>query len=86
MKDILKEYNKALLLHGHLSWQMRYIVSEMEKMAFSMGFYKAFGLGAGLANYAITVKPLHPVFIQLKPDRQWRRAVLTSIKRQEVIV
>lgn len=47
MKDILKEYNKALLLHVHLSWQMRYIVSEMEKIAFSMGFYKAFGLGAG---------------------------------------
>lgn len=47
MKEILREYNKALLLHGHLSWQMRYITAEVEKMAFSMGFYKAFGLGAG---------------------------------------
>ncbi len=47
MREILKEYNKALLLHGHLSWQMRYITAEIEKHAFSMGFYKAFGLGAG---------------------------------------
>ncbi|MDN3510494.1 MAG: DUF2284 domain-containing protein [Candidatus Jettenia sp. CY-1] len=47
MKDILKEYNKALLLHGHISWQMRYIITEVEKATFSMGFYKAFGLGAG---------------------------------------
>lgn len=47
MKEILREYNKALLLHGHLSWQMRYITAEIEKMAFSVGFYKAFGLGAG---------------------------------------
>jgi len=47
MKEILREYNKALLLHGHLSWQMRYITAEIEKMAFTMGFYKAFGLGAG---------------------------------------
>lgn len=47
MKKILGEYNKALLLHGHLSWQMRYITAEIEKHAFSLGFYKAFGLGAG---------------------------------------
>lgn len=47
MKEILSEYNKALLLHGHLSWQMRYITAEIEKLAFSLGFYKAFGLGAG---------------------------------------
>lgn len=47
MRDILNEYNKALLLHGHLSWQMRYIIAEIEKYAFSLGFYKAFGLGAG---------------------------------------
>ncbi|MDN3515554.1 MAG: DUF2284 domain-containing protein [Candidatus Brocadia sp.] len=46
-KEILREYHKALLLHGHLSWQMRYITAEIEKIAFSMGFYKAFGLGAG---------------------------------------
>lgn len=47
MKEILREYNSALLLHGRLSWQMRYITAEIEKMAFSLGFYKAFGLGAG---------------------------------------
>ena len=47
MKKILGEYNKALLLHGHLSWQMRYVTAEIEKHAFSLGFYKAFGLGAG---------------------------------------
>lgn len=47
MREILGEYSKALLLHGHLSWQMRYITAEIEKMAFSIGFYKAFGLGAG---------------------------------------
>ena len=47
MKDILGEYRRALLLHGHLSWQMRYITAEIEKGAFSLGFYKAFGLGAG---------------------------------------
>lgn len=47
MKEILMEYNRALLLHGRLSWQMRYITAEIEKMAFSLGFYKAFGLGAG---------------------------------------
>ncbi len=47
MKEILREYNSALLLHGHLSWQMRYITAEIEKMAFSLGYYKAFGLGAG---------------------------------------
>jgi len=47
MKEILKEYNNALLLHGRLSWQMRYIVTKMEENAFSRGFYKAFGLGAG---------------------------------------
>ncbi len=47
MKEILREYHLALLLHGHLSWQMRYITAEIEKTAFSMGFYKAFGLGAG---------------------------------------
>lgn len=47
MKEILNEYNKALLLHGRLSWQMRYIAAQIEKEAFSMGFYKAFGLGAG---------------------------------------
>ena len=46
-KEILKEFKKTLLLHGHLSWQMRYIVSEIEKLAFSIGFHKAFGLGAG---------------------------------------
>src|SRR5574340_54223 len=47
MKNILKEYTKALLLHCHLSWKMRYITAEIEKAAFSMGFYKTFGLGAG---------------------------------------
>lgn len=47
MKEILREYNRALLLHGRLSWQMRYITAEIEKIAFSLGFYKAFGLGAG---------------------------------------
>ena len=46
-KEILKEYQKALLIHGHLSWQMRYMVTELEKAAFSLGFYKAFGFGAG---------------------------------------
>lgn len=46
-KGILREYNKALLLHGHLSWQMRYITAEIEKKAFAAGFYKAFGFGAG---------------------------------------
>ncbi len=47
MKEILKEYSNALLLHGHLSWQMRYMITKIEEKAFSMGFYKAFGLGAG---------------------------------------
>ncbi len=47
MKKILGEYSTALLLHGHLSWQMRYVTAEVEKQAFSLGFYKAFGLGAG---------------------------------------
>lgn len=47
MREILREYNTALLLHGRLSWQMRYIAAEIEKLAFSLGFYKAFGLGAG---------------------------------------
>lgn len=47
MKGILGEYHKALLLHGHMSWQMRYITAVIEKEAFSLGFYKAFGLGAG---------------------------------------
>ncbi|MCF6158649.1 MAG: DUF2284 domain-containing protein [wastewater metagenome] len=47
MKDILREYHTAVLLHGHLSWQMRYSIVEIEKAAFSLGFYKAFGLGAG---------------------------------------
>ncbi|GJQ22743.1 MAG: DUF2284 domain-containing protein [Planctomycetia bacterium] len=47
MKEILREYNRALLLHGHMSWQMRYITAEIEKLAFALGFYKAFGLGAG---------------------------------------
>lgn len=47
MKEILKEYSNALLLHGHMSWQMRYMITKMEEKAFSMGFYKAFGLGAG---------------------------------------
>lgn len=47
MKEILGEYHKALLLHGHMSWQMRYITAVIEKEAFSLGFYKAFGLGAG---------------------------------------
>lgn len=47
MMEILGEYSTALLLHGHLSWQMRYITAEVEKQAFSLGFYKAFGLGAG---------------------------------------
>ncbi|MDR4509020.1 MAG: DUF2284 domain-containing protein [Candidatus Brocadiaceae bacterium] len=47
MKEILTEYKKALLLHGHLSWQMRYITTKIEEKAFTLGFYKAFGLGAG---------------------------------------
>jgi len=47
MKEILKEYTHALLLHGHMSWQMRYMITKIEEKAFSMGFYKAFGLGAG---------------------------------------
>ncbi|MEK7698880.1 MAG: DUF2284 domain-containing protein, partial [Planctomycetota bacterium] len=25
MKEILREYDKALLIHGRMSWQMRYI-------------------------------------------------------------
>ena len=47
MKNILGEYNKALLLHGHLSWQIRYITAEIEKRHSRWVFYKAFGLGAG---------------------------------------
>jgi predicted metal-binding protein len=47
MREILREYHKALLLHGRMSWQMRYMTAEIEKAAFSLGFYKAFGLGAG---------------------------------------
>ncbi|HJW85277.1 MAG TPA: DUF2284 domain-containing protein [Candidatus Brocadiaceae bacterium] len=47
MKEILQEYDKALLIHGRMSWQMRYITAQIEKEAFSLGFYKAFGLGAG---------------------------------------
>ena len=46
-REILKEYDKAMLLHCRLSWQMRYITAEVEKKAFSLGFYKAIGFGAG---------------------------------------
>lgn len=46
-REVLKEYKKALLIHGDDHTDVSEIAVKVELEAFLSGYYKAFGLGSG---------------------------------------
>ena len=46
-REVLKEYKKAILIHGDEYTDVSEIAVKLEKEAFLSGYYKAFGLGSG---------------------------------------
>jgi len=56
----LKQFRKAILVHGDDYTDIRGIVSRLEREAFLSGYYKAYGMGAGpcdLCNRCNVNKP-----------------------------
>jgi len=45
--DLLREYEKVLLIQADQSFRIRYLAYFLEREAFLLGFHKAFGMGAG---------------------------------------
>ncbi|HUW22788.1 MAG TPA: DUF2284 domain-containing protein [bacterium] len=46
-REVLKQFRKAILIHGDDYTDIRGIVAKLERKAFLSGYYKAYGMGAG---------------------------------------
>jgi len=59
-REVLKQYRKAILVHGDDHTDITKIVAKLERGAFLSGYYKAYGMGSGpcdLCNRCDVNKP-----------------------------
>lgn len=54
MREVLDAYHRAVLLHCQPDADVKAIVAELERDIFLLGYFKAFGLGAGPCYFCRT--------------------------------
>jgi predicted metal-binding protein len=54
MREVLDSYRRAILLHCQPDADVKAIVAELEREIFLLGYWKAFGLGAGPCYFCRT--------------------------------
>jgi len=71
-QEVLKNYRKAILVHGDDYTDINRIVTRLEREAFLSGYYKAYGMGSGpcrLCNSCAVNKPCKKPY-QARPSME----------------
>lgn len=57
---LFSEYQTALLVHDDASWRIRWAITEIERKAVTLGYYRAFGMGSGPCQLCEACPPQSP--------------------------